>query len=334
MSAVIETLAPSQIVQGARERASPVTESSEPSVAILLCTYDGERYLGQQLDSFAAQTHSNWTVWASDDGSHDQSQSILADYQQQWPAGRLHVRSGAGNGFAGNFLSLVCRPEIRADYYAYSDQDDIWEADKLKRALAWLRTVPVDVPGLYCTRTRLVDSEGREHGLSPLFTKPPSFMNALVQNIGGGNTMVFNHATKQLLMRAGSRARIVSHDWWTYILVSGCGGQVCYDPWPSVRYRQHANNIVGANKGVLSRWVRLRKLFHGRYKGWNDLHVRALATCAQLLTDENRHVFNAFSAARVQWLIPRFIGMCRCGVWRQSIMDNIGLLAATILNKI
>ncbi len=316
------------------KRPSVLPEQGLPSVAILLCTYDGERFLAEQLESYMAQSHARWAVWVSDDGSHDRSVALLNESQARWPEGKLNFQRGAGAGFAKNFLSLVCRADIEADYYAYSDQDDVWESDKLTRALNWLRTVPAHVPALYCSRTRLVDALNREQGLSPLFSKSPSFSNALVQNIGGGNTMVFNAAARKLLTQAGPNVDIVSHDWWTYLLVAGCGGRVCYDPHPTVRYRQHGDNLVGANKGALSRVTRLRKLFHGRYKGWNDLHMQALAACREQLTEDSRRVLDAFAASRGQWLVPRVLGVWRSGVWRQSWVDNLGLLVAAVCNRI
>ncbi len=98
-------------------------------MAILLCTYHGQHYLAEQLDSFAAQTHANWEVWASDDGSQDDTRAILERYQRTWPAGRLSIHFGPAEGFAANFLSLTFKARIEADYFAYSDQDDVWEPD-------------------------------------------------------------------------------------------------------------------------------------------------------------------------------------------------------------
>lgn len=129
--------------------ASVVAEPAATSrVAILLCTYHGQHYLAEQLDSFAAQTYANWEVRTSDDGSQDNTRSILEAYKQKWPAGRLHVNAGPAQGFAANFLSLTCNASIEADFYAYSDQDDIWDADKLARAVQWLESVPAEVPAL------------------------------------------------------------------------------------------------------------------------------------------------------------------------------------------
>ncbi len=83
-----------------------------PKVAILLCTYHGQHYIAEQLDSFQAQSHSNWEVWASDDGSEDDTHATLEVYRQKWPAGRLSIHFGPAKGFAANFLSLTCRESI------------------------------------------------------------------------------------------------------------------------------------------------------------------------------------------------------------------------------
>jgi glycosyltransferase involved in cell wall biosynthesis len=305
-----------------------------PKVAILLCTYHGQHYLAEQLDSFQAQSHSSWEVCASDDGSEDDTHAILEAYQQKWPAGRLSIHFGPSEGFAANFLSLTCRASIEADYYAYSDQDDVWESDKLERAVRWLQTVPENIPALYCSRTRLVDAENNEIGLSPLFSKPPSFANALIQNIGGGNTMVFNKSARTLLQEAGGDIDVVSHDWWAYMLVTGCGGQVFYDVNPTVRYRQHKNNLVGANTSWGARIVRAKKLLKGRFRHWNDVNIRALQKMYGNLSPEARSILNAFDQARKSALILRLIRLCRSGVYRQTLQGNLGLAVAALLRKL
>ncbi|SEJ41474.1 glycosyltransferase family 2 protein [Achromobacter sp. NFACC18-2] len=304
------------------------------NVAILLCTYQGGPYLAEQLESFGAQTHTAWTVWASDDGSRDTTHDVLKSYQQTWGPDRLLVRAGPRKGFAANFMSLVCREEIVADYYAMSDQDDLWHADKLERAVQWLNTVPSDVPALYCTRTELVDEGGGKLGYSPLFTRPPSFRNALVQNVAGGNTMVFNHAARELLKAAGPDVKIAAHDWWVYIVVSGCGGKVFYDPTPSLLYRQHAENLIGANTGVRARIERIGKLFRGHLKTWTDQHVVALEPIIASLSRDNLSTFERFTSARKRSLIPRVFGIWRSGIYRQTPLGNLGLLIAAILNRI
>lgn len=305
-----------------------------PKVAILLCTYQGQRYLAEQLTSFEIQSHTSWEVWASDDGSEDDTHMILEAYQRKWPEGRLFVRSGPAEGFAANFLSLTCKDIIGADYYAYSDQDDIWEADKLARAVRWLQTQPVDTPALYCSRTRLVDADNNEIGVSPLFLKPPSFANALMQNIGGGNTMVFNNAARELLREAGGDRAVITHDWWAYIVVTGCGGHVFYDSEPTLRYRQHSDNLIGTNSNWASRFKRIRMLFQGHFKYWNDSNILALRTLEHRLTPENREIFQCYAKARKMSLIPRLVLLKRSGIYRQTFLGNIGLIAAAIFGKV
>jgi glycosyltransferase involved in cell wall biosynthesis len=311
-----------------------VEVNNPEKTAILLCTFHGQRYLEEQLDSFAAQTHQNWEVWASDDGSIDDTHSILAAYQNKWGIERLSFHSGPLEGFVANFLSLVCRADIAANYYAFSDQDDVWEADKLERALTWLRAIPDNIPALYCSRTRVVDAQNNEIGLSPLFKKKPSFANALVQNIGGGNTMVFNNAARELLRKAGDSLSVPVHDWWAYIAISGCGGEVHYDPKPTVRYRQHSGNLIGTNNSLQARLARLRMLFEGSFKSWTDANLAALDKLHSRLTPANREVFEQFRNARRCHLIPRLVGLKRSGVCRQTILANLSLIAAFVFNKI
>lgn len=303
-------------------------------VAILLCTYQGEKYVPEQLDSFDAQTYPHWKVCASDDSPDDATRRVLADYQSRWKPGQLAVYDGPRKGFVANFMSLICRPEVQADCYSMSDQDDIWYPEKLQRAVEWLNTIPEGVPALYCSRTELIDDLGTTLGYSPLFRRPPSFANALVQNVAGGNTMVFNNAARHLLIAAGSDIDVVAHDWWVYIVVSACGGRVHYDSQPSLRYRQHGGNLIGANAGIGARLLRIRMLFQGHLKKWSDQHITAIAPLLPQLTPENRRTFDRFTRARKRSLLPRIAGIVRSGIYRQTTLGNIGLLAAAISNRI
>ncbi len=304
-----------------------------PKVAILLSTFHGQRYLAEQLDSFAAQTHANWELWASDDGSQDDTRAILGAYQAKWPPGRLTLQAGPAAGFVANFLTLTCNADIQADYYAYSDQDDIWEADKLERALNWLARVPQGTPALYCSRARLVDAANREIGLSPMCANP-CFANALIQNIAGGNTMVFNNAARALLRQAGARLPVVYHDWWAYMVVTGCGGQVHFDPVPTLRYRQHAANLVGMDTGWRARLKYLRQQWQGLSRGRNADNIAALRRLDDKLTPENRRILAYFARAREARLFPRLINLARSGVYCQTRLGTIRLFAEAIFNKI
>ena len=304
-----------------------------PKVIIYMATHNGQRYLAEQLDSICSQTHTNWVIWVSDDGSNDDTRKILSDYQHRLGDDLLLIHSGPCKGYSANFLSLVCKSNLDGAYYAYSDQDDIWESNKLQTAIAWLDTIPTETPALYCGRTRLVNAENHVLGFSPLFKKKPCFLNALIQNVGGGNTMVFNRSALNALREAGENIAIVAHDWWTYMLVTGAGGVVFYDPVPTIRYRQHENNLIGSNVGWYARLSRISLLFKGRFKRWNDLNFQALLSIQHLLTDENRRVLSDLINAKNSAMMSRIIKIKRTGVYRQTLLGNIGLMAAVFLKK-
>ncbi len=313
----------------------PSPNGSRPSrVAILLCTMQGHRYLGDQLDSITRQTLPTWSIWVSDDGSDHRTHDILAAYRQKLTLGQLSVRTGPGRGFVANFLSLACRHDISADHYAFADQDDIWENDKLARALVWLRSVPSDVPALYCSRTLKVNEQNQVLGLSDLHLRSPSFANALVQNIASGNTMVFNHAACELLRKVGPNLQVAAHDWWLYLLVTGCGGRVFFDPQPTLRYRHHGGNLIGTNRHWRARVTHARTLLNGQFRTWNQINIDALRTMATYLTEENVHRLEEFSKARQGGLFVRWGALQRSGVYRQSRLGNLGLIAAVILKKL
>ena len=132
----------------------------EDSVTILMATYQGGKFLNEQLESISHQSHTNWKLVVSDDGSTDSTWDLLKQYQSQWPKGKVELRKGPGRGFGRNFLSIACDQGLTTNYYAFSDQDDIWNTDKLSRAIAFLDTVEKGKPSLYCSRTQAIDETG------------------------------------------------------------------------------------------------------------------------------------------------------------------------------
>ena len=303
-------------------------------VAILLCTYNGARFLPLQLTSYEAQDFVDWRLYVSDDGSQDATLELLAAFQNKHGSSRVQIRQGPRRGFVANFLSLICDPAITADYYALSDQDDVWDAHKLSRARELLTTAPADRPVVYCSRTRLIDEQGVELGLSTHYRKPPHFRNALAQSLAGGNTMVLNEEMRQLLMRAGADVLVAAHDWWVYMVITAVGGTILYDSVPTVSYRMHGRNVIGSNESAVAKMLRARMLWQGRYKSWAEMNVAALERIENLMTDQNRKTFDLFRRARKQSLIPRVYGLMRSGIYRQSLLGDLGLLAAAVTGRI
>ena len=305
-----------------------------PETAILLCTHFGEAFLASQLDSIANQSVADWRVYVSDDRSTDATLDILEEYRRRWGDKRLSVRTGPGAGFRANFMSLACAPDIQAQYYAFADQDDLWDEDKLETGLRWLKDSSDNLPNLYCARTRLIDQQGQVIGLSPLFRRPVSFRNALVQSVAGGNTMMFNNATRGLLIEAGADVDVQTHDWWTYLLTTGCGGRVHYDPRPTVGYRQHGANLVGSNVSLAGRMRRAKRMLAGNFRTMNSRNISALRRVEHRLTTENLELLNHFDSARHALLPLRVARMHRIGVYCHTHIGNLGLIVATILRKI
>lgn len=307
---------------------------AETRVAVLLCTCNGGKHLEEQLDSIAQQRFRYIDIWVSDDGSTDVTLELLEQYKQSWKKGRFVIKSGPRKGFAANFLSLVNDTDIDADFYAYCDQDDIWERDKLSRAVSFLRGNEIDRAGLYCSRTALMSESGEMMGISsPLFRRKPHFRNALVQSLAGGNTMVFNQKTKSFLCQAGT-PEIVIHDWWTYMIVTGVGGKVIYDPESTTRYRQHCDNEIGANIGWSARVNRAVLVLAGRFKQWNDTNINALVRMKPLFTTENQKTLDQFVKLRQTTFLERLKLIKKIRLYRQTIFGDIGLLGATILKKL
>lgn len=301
-------------------------------VAILLATYNGEKFLVEQLESIHKQTHSNWIIYASDDGSKDSTLQILNAYMARWGKNKFILLHGLGRGHAHNFLSLVEASLGRHDYYAFSDQDDVWMPDKLERAISILSHS--DTPlNLYCSRTAYIDNFRNHIGSSTIFKKPLSFKNALVQSIAGGNTMVFSKEASNLFEHITNYDLVVSHDWLLYILVTGVGGKVYYDRYESVLYRQHSFSLVGQNKTFTAKIKRLKMLLMGRYRIWIGRNLSIVQLIFPKLTDNNQKTFNYILRARDFGLIARTIAFIRSGVYRQNLIGNIALFIAVVIRK-
>lgn len=310
---------------------SVVAPGAADRITVLLATYNGERFLEAQLNSLADQTVGLIDVLASDDGSTDGTLAMLQAWQARWSKGKFSIVRGPSAGFAANFRSLATQPSIDGDYIAFCDQDDIWLPDKLEAALAALKGTGCDGAALYCSRTCLVDEEGRELGLSPLFRRPPGFANAIVQSIGGGNTMLMNRPAFEAFAESARRTDFVSHDWWAYILVSGMGGEVVYDPVPHILYRQHSDNLVGDNMGWRARLRRLAMLREGRFARWTDANLAGIELCREFLAPRAIATLDAFEAARASHNPLR---LTSAGIFRQTTFGNIGLYVATVMGWI
>ncbi len=315
--------------------ASFPADAGEDHVCVLMGLRNGAKTLAEQLDSIAAQSHRDWSLIVSDDGSTDDWMPIVSGFAEASAPGQTWVTRGPRKGYAQNFLALACHAGPLVPYAAFCDQDDVWLKYKLARALSLLKAVPDGVPALYAGRTMVCDNELRQLRPSLLFKRPPCFGNALVQSIGGGNTMVLNRAALDILQDSAPRAAgIVSHDWWAYQLITGAGGTICYDQTPTVLYRQHAQNLIGANDTLFASLERMRRVVRGQFRQWNEANLAALIRARPWLTEEAKTTLDHFVLARNGSLRQRLRALRCSGVNRQRKRGTIALWFAALLNKL
>ena len=221
------------------------------------------------------------------------------------------------------------------DYYAFSDQDDIWHREKLEKAINSLEGYPDNQANLYGSRTELIgESEEIKLGKSIEFKKSPSFKNALTQNIFGGNTMVFNRNAFDLICLSNINQKIIAHDWWCYQIISGAGGNIFYDKNIYLKYRQHNNNLIGSNVSLKDKWLRFCKVANGNFKIQNDHNLQAIINNQNLLIKSNRKTLTNFIKARNSFLLKRIFYFAKSGVYRQSLIGNIALFIGILIKKV
>lgn len=222
-------------------------------IQVLMSTYNGAEYLGDQLDSILGQDCeeqgiAQLSIFIRDDGSSDGTQRILEEYEKKHPD-QVRWVQGKNRGVIKSFFELLQKADENADYFAFSDQDDYWMADKLSSGIHLMEKVGEEgIPVLYCCRPKLTDEHLEE--LTGNIKRPPiypSFGNALIENVVTGCTAILNQALRKLVI-AELPEFTAMHDRWFY-LVASCFGVVVYDETPHICYRQHGGNVVGTKSG-------------------------------------------------------------------------------------
>jgi len=229
-------------------------------IDIVLATYDGERFLGAQLDSIIAQTHSNWHLIVRDDGSNDGSTAIIERYRQLLPNRLTVLDDDVGTlGHAQNFARML--DVSTAPYVAFCDQDDIWLPHKLQQSLDELRRLErrsgPGTPSLVFSDSVVVDADLRtiddsywaHSGLHP--ADALEFGRMLCDNVVAGHTTMINAALREVALPIPPCVVLV--DWWVAVLASAIGAS-SFITAPTVNYRQHGNNAIGARRVPGPNW--------------------------------------------------------------------------------
>lgn len=304
------------------------------AVNILMSTYNGERFLIEQLDSILSQSHCNITLTIRDDGSKDGTLRILSRYAATDKRIRLFLQNNLG--VVKSFYWLLKNADADNQFFAFADQDDVWRPDKVERALQVLTEYDQTMPLLYCAGLEYVSADLSHLAYSQNISRTPGLNNALVQNIAQGCTIVINKVARELLIKHAWPPQVMMHDWWLYVVVSAFG-TVVRDDFVSMKYRQHEANVIGGTVSFLSDFrKRVANFISRNNQSFFGCYTQACGfwrSYEEELADEERNMLRLFIeskhslSSRIRYLTSKQ------RVYRQTFVDDVILQLLILLNK-
>lgn len=303
-------------------------------VSIVMATYNGEKYVAEQIDSILASTYKNIELFIYDDGSKDGTVPILKQYESLHPD-KVHVYQNEENlGVTMNFLNAICG--TTTDYIMLCDQDDVWKPDKIAVTLKRMRHMEAQagkkVPIAVFTDAEVVDAELKTiessfFGASRLNPKKTELPRLLMENKLIGCTVMINSALRKIIAGHSLPKRAKFHDWWIALIAASLG-KIGYVDQTTLLYRQHGNNVVG-NIGFLS-YIKNRMMTLSKQKeSLKILQLQAeefLAIYGKLLMEENRNTVYRFANLGNVNFIKRRRDILRYGYLKTGMIRNIGLM--------
>lgn len=260
---------------------------AQPAISICMATYNGEQFLRQQLESILAQSNQDWQLLIRDDGSDDNTVRIVEDYADRMPGRvRLVTNNGSHLGASLNFGKLLEYADT--EYIMFSDQDDVWLPNKIELTLNAMKAaerVYPDKPILIHTDLQVMDSElntiaNSMWSYQKLFPEVGDDLKRIMaQNVVTGCTVMINKRARAVSIPVPDEA--IMYDWW--IALNVCRhGKIIYVSIPSVLYRQHSSNRLGAQKArkidiihFLKKLCCIRKLLSAHYRMLKRFDPRA-----------------------------------------------------------
>lgn len=310
------------------------------NVAILLASYNGEKYIEEQIKSILSQSYPFWHLYIRDDGSTDNTIGVINRYIDEYP-NKITLLELADNnhGSKNNFwtLSKYIIDNKQYDYFMYCDQDDVWLKNKVKNTLQTMLISEKDNPDkgiLVHTDLKVVDEKLNILGdsfikyraLDPSCVSPNRI---LIQNNVTGCTMMLNRKLLERALSVEKQEKIAMHDWW-FALVASVFGKIVFLDEPTILYRQHGDNVVGATK------VNSLGFIVKRLAGNNHIKhtLRIAVDQSQILIESYKdiptmyqNVLNDYSKIYIKKnKIARIHTIIKYRIFKQGIVQNIGEL--------
>lgn len=288
-------------------------------IQILLSAYNGERYLREQLDSFLLlENYGDIKVLIRDDGSTDGTLEILYEYRERYG---FEIIEGKNLGLNASMYELLRHRDKSCEYFAFSDQDDVWMKDKLSRAIRELEKREKSHPALYVACSHLTDENLNIQGHTFIPKRPLTFYNAMIQNVCPGHAQVCNKALVDVLSEKFSDG-IMVFDYWTYLIATAIGS-VVFDPTPTTLYRQHQSNAIGCEHSKF----KILKMRISRVKTKisveNARQLKALQdVCADVLPDEYKKETERFFKGQKNFF-TRVGYLFRSKAYRQTPIETL-----------
>ncbi len=317
---------------------------SRDAIDIALATYNGLKFLPEQLDSLLSQTEPNTRILIRDDGSTDGTMDLLKAYEKKFPE-RLCVLStdSCGEGASGNFSRLLLSTD--APYVLLCDQDDVWDLDKVSVSLQCIRKLEVEfgekMPILVHSDLRVVDRNLSINSASffkfqNLDAQANSLKELLVQNMITGCTVIVNRALLSKALPVPADA--IMHDWWL-ALVASAFGKIGFVDRPTMSYRQHGNNTVGAkgwNVALIA--SRLKQLFSRRGAAGllrpGILQAQAFAQrYKRTVSNDQLLTVNCMANLMDSIGIVRVTSAARAGLCKQGALRTLGFYWALLIAR-
>lgn len=300
-------------------------------IGIVLCSYNGEKFIDQQLRSISQQTFCNWDLWIFDDGSTDSTREILRTFQISYPQNSIYICDGPKMGFGANFLNGMKEIYKNYDFIAFCDQDDIWHPRKLEKAIDELGSFSQNRPAIYSCNSIIVDANGGALNLLYNTRDLPSIGNILVQNFIPGNTMFFNKSLCEIIAKSDLTSRRLVHDWLVMQIAVLFDAKIILDHDALIYYRQHEHNLIGVKRTVLGKLSNFVSLLTNGKKDTIKEHWNILSKYESSLTEKNGEIFKRFYLRRKSNLFIRLGFLFDPIIYRTKRIESVTFLVLIIV---